>query len=70
MEPAWVLWYLIVTFDADGKEAYMPDKQPMPTFEVCAATALKLFGMEIPDRLEFRNVMCVDENALGEELEP
>lgn len=65
MEAAWVLWYLIVTIDPHGHEALEPDKQPMPSFEVCAATALKLFEMEVPGRLRFDNVMCVDENALG-----
>ncbi|MCK5318857.1 MAG: hypothetical protein KAJ55_13155 [Anaerolineales bacterium] len=70
MEAAWVLWYMVVTISAQGNESLMPQKQPMPSFEVCAYTAQKLFELEVPGELRFDNVMCVDENALREELEP
>ncbi len=64
MEAAWVLWYMIITIDAHGHESLMPEKQPMPSFEVCAATAIRLFDLERPGELRFDHVLCVDENAL------
>jgi len=55
---------MVVTISAQGNESLMPQKQPMESFDICVATALNLFDLEIPGELRFDNVMCVDMNAL------